>query len=355
MHGLGESAVSDTLAIGGLVESKKEREPLLHLDKGAHQVLKQQVQNERLVAAAGQVPDLEIVKSDAEKSQAERHGALPWNRKAPQEKPLFMGYQQMKDGLVKMDEGPHHVAQRLLGGKAAEGEVKALQEALKEQYKAENASDPNLSSVLIGHSLLNQKNIVQVLDRIADPEAKLNIAEKLAEGWVEKEPPKSVPFDSRMREGETRPDRIDNPEQFLKDLAQSAIEVKAHELRARGLCAQGARLSFNQLPLWHIEGGSVDKSINKDPNGWRSGITLAQDLAASGLFDVVPLKDLGYKNLKEGYVLGRIHYPDYIKGKPSWGGEDMGDIDIVTKKHRPPNDGPMYHSSFVLIPKGLKR
>lgn len=298
------------------------------------------------------VPELELVDSAA----AGRQEFFPWTRnKSPQEPPLFMGYGQMKDALVKIGEGPYHVSRRLLGSEAAEADVKALSKALSDQYRHEHPEDDAMKGIIIGQSLLNRENIESVLLRIEDYGSRIRISERLAEGWVEKEPPKEVPFDARQREGETRPDRIDDPEQFLKDLAQSAIEVKAAELRARGLCAQGARLSFNQLPLWHIEGGKVDKSINKDPNGWRSGITLAQDLAASGLFDVVPLKELGYKNLKEGYVLGRIHYPDYVKKRPSWDGEDMGDIDIVTKKHRPPNDGPMYHSSFVLIPKGLKR
>lgn len=275
---------------------------------------------------------------------------LPWNAGDKR----HMSYELMKDVRVKINEGPYHVADRLLGKDASETDRKALTQALKEQFAYETARDPNTQGIRIGYPLVTERNIFQILMRIEDPAIRSRIIERVRDGFTEVEPPKPVPLDGRNRPGETRPDRIDDPDAFLKDLAAAAIEVGAHKLWAKGKCAQGARLAFNELPHWNIEGGVVDKVISKDPNGWRSGIIMAKDLAESGLFDVIPLKEFGYKNLKEGHVLGRYHYPDYVKDRPSWGGEDYGDIDIVTKVHRPPNDGDTYHSSFVLVPKKKK-
>lgn len=278
---------------------------------------------------------------------------LPWGEGSN----MHMDYPLMKDSILRMGEGPFHVAQRLLGDNALDSDVKALTKAMKDQYLAENQGDPAaLDSLRIGHAFITEKNIAEVLDRIPDLQARQRIADKLAVGWTDKEPPHAVPFGGDGRPGETHPDRIDDADQFRKDLAAAAIDVNAAGLRAKGLCAAGARLSLNELPNWHIDGGTVDKSINKDPNGWRSGLQMAKDLAGTGLFDVVPLKKLGYNNLKEGYIVGRYHYPDYVKRHPSWDGEDMGDIDIMTKKHRPPKDNDdstpvVYHDSFVLIPK----
>lgn len=297
--------------------------------------------------ASGTLPSLDLIY----KTAGDGPIVLPWDGSH-----LHMNYQLSKDAIVRIGEGPHHVAARLLGKDALDSDVKALTTALKEQYIDEKNGDPDaLSSIRIGHGLISERNVAQVLSRIPDLAARQRIIDKLVVGWNEKDPPVPVAFDGRGRPGETRPSRMDDPDQFLKDIAAAAIEVGADKLRAKGKCAQGARLAFNQLPLWHIEGGTVDKSINKDPNGWRSGITLAKDLGETGLFDVIPLKEFGYKNLKEGHILGRYHYPDYVKDHPSWDGEDFGDIDIVTKRHRPQNDDTkMYHSSFVLVPKRTK-
>jgi len=275
---------------------------------------------------------------------------LPWNAGDKR----HMSYDLMKDVRVKLDEGPFHVAERILGNDANIEEKRALAKALKEQFAHETGKDPNAQGIRIGYPLVTERNIYQILMRVEDPALRTKIVDRVKEGFTDVEPPKPVPLDARNRPGETRPDRIDNPDQFMKDIAAAAIEVGAHKLWAKGKCAQGARLAFNELPHWNIEGGVVDKVINKDPNGWRSGIILAKDLADTGLFDVIPLKEFGYKNLKEGHILGRYHYPDYVKDRPSWGGEDYGDIDIVTKVHRPPNDGDTYHSTFVLVPKRKK-
>lgn len=300
--------------------------------------------SENLLTAA--LPSLQI---EAQPSRQENI-VLPWNAGENR----HMSYDLMKDVRVKINEGPFHVAERLLGEGASEADRRALTKALKEQFAYETGKDPNTQGIRIGYPLVTERNIFQILMRIDDPPTRTRIIEQVKDGFTNVEPPKAVPLDARNRPGETRPDRIDNADQFLKDLAAAAIEVGAHKLWAKGKCAQGARLAFNELPHWNIEGGVVDKVISKDPNGWRSGIILAKDLADSGLFDVIPLKEFGYKNLKEGHVLGRYHYPDYVNDRPSWGGEDYGDIDIVTKMHKPPNDGDTYHSSFVLVPKRKK-
>ncbi len=314
-----------------------------------------------LILVAGEQENAGAKKQGSDKAEAgseksSRESAvqeivLPWTPDPNGRLKMHMSYGQSKDAIVSLGEGPFHVAKRLLGKDAADADVKAFSDALKEQFKQdESASD--LSSLRNGHKLLTEENIAEVLSRIADRQSRERITERLKEGWTDREPPVAVPFKGHNRPGETNPDRIEDADQFLKDLADAAIKVGADKLRAKGLCAQGARLAFNTLPLWRIDGGSVDKSINKDINGWRSGITLALDLGETGLFDIVPLKELGYKNLKEGYVLGRYHYPDYVKQRPKWEGEDFGDIDIVTKRHMPPNDdSKMYRDSFVLIPK----
>lgn len=280
--------------------------------------------------------------------------SLPWQRTPDGFLQAHMGYQQSKDGIVHIGEGPHHVAKRLLGPNAIPADVNALTDAMTAEYLEEHPGR-KLSGIRIGHPIINEGNIESTLARIGDDAARQRIADRLKDGWTEKEQPTAVPFGPHGRPGETTPSRIDDPEQFLKDIAAAAIDVGAAALRSKGKCAQGARLAINELPLWHIDGGTVDKSINKDPNGWRSGITMALDLGGTGLFDIVPLSKLGYKNLKEGYILGRYHYPNYVKEHPAWDGEDFGDIDIVTKKHMPPNDdSDMYHDSFVLIPKKAK-
>ncbi|MBX9571558.1 MAG: hypothetical protein K2X77_21880 [Candidatus Obscuribacterales bacterium] len=299
--------------------------------------------NENLVAAA--LPELTIGGQRAPETII-----LPWNAGDKR----HMSYDLMKDVRVKINEGPFHVAERILGKDGDDADKRALTKALKEQFAEETAKDPNTQGIRIGYPLVTERNIYQILMRIEDPACRTRIIERVRQGFTDVEQAKPVPLDARNRPGETRPDRIDDGAAFMKDLAAAAIEVGAHKLWAKGKCAQGARLAFNELPHWNIEGGVVDKVISKDPNGWRSGIILAKDLADSGLFDVIPLKDFGYKNLKEGHVLGRYHYPDYVKDRPSWGGEDYGDIDIVTKVHRPPNDGDTYHSSFVLVPKKKK-
>lgn len=281
---------------------------------------------------------------------------LPWSDKHPDGRlRQHMSYGQVKDAIVKLGEGPSHVARRLLGTDADEADVKTLTKAMIGQY-IDETHDEKVQHLRNGHVMLNERNVTQILSRIGDEETRNRIIDKLKVGWTEREPPVAVPFEAHGRPGETHPSRIDDPAQFLKDITAAAVDVKADQYRARGYCAAGFRLAINELPNWRIDGGTVDKSINKDINGWRSGLQMALDLAETGLFDKVPLKDLGYKNLKHGYIVGRYHYPDYIKDHKSWDGEDMGDIDVYTPRHKPPDDDDeMYHDSFVLIPKGLKR
>jgi hypothetical protein len=274
---------------------------------------------------------------------------MPWE----QGQKLHMSYQMQKDSRVKLGEGPFHVAKRLLGTDAGDADVRTLTRALAAQYKDENP-EGDLNGLGIGQPLVHERNVKQILNRIDDQETRSRIADRLKLGWNDFKEAAAVPFDHDARPGETQPDHIEDPDAFLKDIAEAAIDVGAADMRSKGNCAMGARLSFNELPLWHIEGGTVDKPLSKDPNGWRSGLRLAQDLAGSGLFDAVPLSEFGYKNLKHGYILGRNHYPDYVKNHPTWDGEDYGDIDIYTKKHKPPDDGDLYHDSFVLIPKKNK-
>jgi hypothetical protein len=279
----------------------------------------------------------------------------PWEQPAPENgrKP-HMDYGRHKDTIVHPGEGPFHVAERLLGKGAKDGDVRALSDAMSAQFKEEAKDDKALESLRAGARIVREDNIGQILNRIADPACRERISERLKEGWTDKEQPAAIPFDHDAREGETQPSFIEDDKQFLKDLSAAATDVKAAEYRSRGQCAAGARLAFNELPNWRIDGGTVDKSINKDPNGWRGGIKLATDLASTGLFEQVPLSKIGIDNLKEGYILGRVHYPDYVKAHPTWEGEDFGDIDIVTKKHKPQDDGKLYHDSFVLIPKKHK-
>ncbi len=281
----------------------------------------------------------------------EKDHALPWNDSSK----THMSYRQTKDAKVKLGEGPFHVAQRLLGPGAKDGDVKALTDAMTKQFLDEHADNPKMESLSNGHWLLNEQNIGQIVNRIPDLETRQRIIDRLKEGFTDKEQPAAVPFPAHNRPGETMPNRIEDPDEFMKDLAAAAIDVGAAAYRAKGQCAAGFRLAINEIPMWHIEGGTVDVSINKDINGWRSGVQMALDFAQTGLFDVIPLSKLGYKNLKEGYIVGRYHYPDYVKDHPSWKGEDFGDIDVMTKKHKPPDDGDMYHDSFVLIPKRPKK
>ena len=267
---------------------------------------------------------------------------------------MHMNYRLQKDSIIKNGEGPYHVSRRLLGQDASEADVRTLTRALKEQYGEENNKDSDMQSLRIGQSLVTEKNIRSIMRHIEDPETRQRIGNSLKEGWTEKEQPAAVPFDHDARPGETQPSVIEDRKSFQNDLAAAAIDVGAAKLRSQGHCAQGARLALNEVPLWHIDGGTVDTSIKKDPNGWRSGLRLAQDLADTGLFDSVPLKKIGTRHLQAGYILGRSHHPDYVKDHPEWGGEDYGDIDIVTKKHTPPADGKFYQDSFVLIPKKVK-
>lgn len=292
--------------------------------------------------------------SIAEQDMSDRL-ALPWQKGEDGQRKLHMSYQTQLDAIVRLHEGPFQVASRLLGSEAPDADVRAFSKALIQQYK-EETQDKSVKSLRNGHSLLTEDNIDQVINKIGDSSIRQRIVDRLKEGWTELEPPVAVQFppEAHGRPGETYPSRIDDPQQFLKDITAAMERVKADEYRARGLCAAGFRLAINQLPLWRIDGGTVDRSINKDIRGWRSGVQMALDLAKTGLFDVVPLKELGYGNLKQGYIVGRWHYPDYVKQRPSWEGEDFGDIDVWTRRHKPPQDHPsMYRDSFVLIPKGL--
>ena len=303
-----------------------------------------EAQNAVVESAAFVLPALKVT--------ADRKTALPWEVTTNGVAKEHMGFGQAKDGIVRFGEGPEQVAERLLGQDASRRDVELLTRALEEQYQAEtHGRDPQMRSLRIGHSLLTEQNIEAVLKRIKDPTARQRIADCLRQGWSLERQPLPVPFGADGRPDETRPSAIPNPAQFEKALAAAAINVNAEGFRAKGECALGARLALNELPDWHIDGGSVDKSINKDPNGWRSGLKLALDLRATGLFDSIPLRQIGVQNLKAGYIVGRYHNPGVVKQHPSWGGEDMGDIDIKTDKHTPPPDGPYYHDSFVLIPK----
>ena len=307
-------------------------------------------------AAAGEKNSASAQTSSAQKDlpnlslDTPRFTPLPWEAPDPETGHiLHPNYERQKDSMIKIGEGPFHVAERLLGEGANSADVKALQNAMIQQYKEETQEAG--TSYRIGHALINESNISQIMNRISDPDCRHRIEEKLKEGWTDKAQPAAIPFDHDFRPGETQPSFIANPKEFLKDFAEAAIDVGAAALRAKGQCAQGARMAFNEIPLWHIDGGTVDVSINKDPNGWRGGIKLADDLFSTGLFDKIPLDKFGYKNLKEGYMLGRVHFPDYVKAHPTWGGEDFGDIDIVTRKHMPQDDGKLYHDSYVLVPK----
>lgn len=308
------------------------------------------------------LPPLDLIDKAKEaakppEARADR-SVLPWTDKGPDGVlRQHMSYGSAKDAIVYLGEGPFHVAKRLLGPSAKDVDVKNLTKALTEQYK-EETKDTDLSSLRNGHSLLNERNIGNVISKIRDGDSRQRITDALKEGWCENEPPVAVPMEAHGRPGETHPSKIENPEQFLKDMTAAMVRVKADEYWQKGLCAAGFRLAINELPLWRIDGGSIDVSINKDIRGWRSGVQMALDLAATGLFDVVQLKELGYQNLKQGMILGRWHYPDYVKNRPSWGGEDFGDIDVWTPRHKPANDsaGPNgYRDTFVLIPKGMKR
>jgi hypothetical protein len=319
--------------------------------------------------AYAQTPDKQVAKAPAgEKAEASGQSKdlpaltlavthdfrpLPWNQSPDDgQNKLHMSDRMQKDSIVKMGEGPSHVAHRVLGPDASTADVKALTEALKEQYNAEKQSDTALDSLRIGHPLLNESNIGQVLDRIPDENTRHRIEDHLNIGWNDAPQPTAIPFDHDARPGETQPSAILDGDTFRKDLAAAAIDVGAAALRSKGQCAAGARLALNELPQWHIDGGTVDRSINKDPNGWRGGIKMADDLANSGLFDKKLLSEVGVKNLKEGYILGRVHFPAYVKQhEKAWEGEDLGDIDIVTSKHMPEDDGRLYHDSYVLIPK----
>ena len=311
--------------------------------------------------ASKAAPDVAAKPADQDPARAGQDASLravlPWTDKNPDGVlRQHMSYGANKDAIVRLGEGPFHVAQRLLGGpSAASGDVQALTKALIQQYK-EETKDFTLESLRNGHPMLTERNIGNVISKIDDAGCRQRITDHLKQGWSAQEAPVPVPFEAHHRDGETNPSHIEDPAQFLKDMTQAMVNVKADDYWRRGLCAAGFRLAINQLPNWRIDGGSIDVSINKDIRGWRSGVQMALDLAQTGLFDVVPLKELGYKNLKQGYIIGRWHYPDYVKDRPSWKGEDFGDIDVWTPRHKPADDSSsMYRDSFVLIPKGLKR
>ena len=329
-------------------------EAKLHSEAYAQAPDRQAGKTQAVEAAAtnGQAKDLPALTLAA----AHDFRPLPWNQTPDDgQNKLHMSERMQKDSIVKMGEGPNHIAHRVLGPGASTADVKALTEALKEQYNAEKQSETALDSLRIGHPLLNENNIAQVLDRIPDENTRHRIEDQLNIGWNDAPQPTAIPFDHDARAGETQPSAILDGDTFRKDLAAAAIDVGAAALRAKGQCASGARLALNELPQWHIDGGSVDRSINKDPNGWRGGIKMADDLANSGLFDKKPLSEVGVKNLKDGYILGRVHFPAYVKQhEKAWEGEDLGDIDIVTSKHMPEADGRLYHDSYVLIPKVTK-
>ncbi len=304
--------------------------------------------------ASDSLPPLRIVDKDGGDSR-KSVGLLPWEKDEDGKRQLHMNYDLQINGIVRVGEGPWHAASRILGSKAPYGDLQAFTKALGDQFM-EDTRAKNLKDLPQGYELLTEDNTEKVISKITDDAIRQRVIDKLAESWTEKVPLDAVQFgpDAHGRPGETYPSRIDDPQRFLKDMTAAMEQVKADDYWRRGLCAGGFRLAVNQLPGWNVDGGSIDVSINKDIRGWRSGVQMALDLAKTGLFDVVPLKELGYQNLKQGYILGRWHYPDYVRNRPSWGGEDYGDIDVWTNRHKPADDSRnMYRDSFVLIPKGI--
>lgn len=92
---------------------------------------------------------------------------------------------QLKDGMedkgtVRRGEGPYGVAERLLGKSASNSDVKALTGALRDQYRDETQNkDFMMNNLKVGHELLTDKNVDQVLSKIGDPEARQRIAGQL--------------------------------------------------------------------------------------------------------------------------------------------------------------------------------
>ena len=92
---------------------------------------------------------------------------------------------ELKDGMqdraaVRRGEGPYGVAERLLGENASNSDVRALTGALKDQYRDETQNkDFMMNNLKVGHELLTDKNVDQVLSKIDDPEARQRISEQL--------------------------------------------------------------------------------------------------------------------------------------------------------------------------------
>lgn len=92
---------------------------------------------------------------------------------------------ELKDGMqdkgtVRRGEGPANVSERLLGDDASSKDVKALTGALREQYRDEtNNKDMMMNNLKVGHELLTDKNVDQVLSKIDDPEQRQRIGDQL--------------------------------------------------------------------------------------------------------------------------------------------------------------------------------
>lgn len=143
---------------------------------------------------------------------------------------------ELKDGMqdksaVRAGEGPHQVADRLLGEDARNSDVKALTGALREQYRDEtNNKDFMMNNLKQGRELLTDKNVDQVLSKIDDPEQRQRIAAQLTEnpkndqsGEAAEKPDASNPkdrskeSDSAQSKDESKPDSNDGSNPNSKD------------------------------------------------------------------------------------------------------------------------------------------
>lgn len=311
-------------------------------EAAAHQQASQaDTKNNHSEAAQKELPKFTL-------SSSEVSMALPWAQPDNGDgHKLHMSYDMQKAAKVHDREGSYQVAERLLGKGAQSADLNALNNAMRAQFAHDHPQVTDLDGYMDCRALVDETNIASIINRIGDQDSRHRIEDKLKEGWTDEPAPVAVPFAHDARPGETMPSYIADADRFCRDLAAAAIDAHTVVLWSQGLCAGGARLAINELPQWNIDGGSVDRSILKDPRGWRSGLKMAEDLSSTGLFDRVPLSQIGVNGLKEGYIVGRYS----VRPNPNWG-EDYGDIDIVTRIHRPAPDSPnMYKNSFVLIPK----
>lgn len=162
---------------------------------------------------------------------------------------------ELKDGMqekgtVRRGEGPANVSERLLGDDASSKDVKALTGALKEQYRDEtNNKDFMMNNLKVGHELLTDKNVDQVLSKIDDPEQRQRISDQLTK---DKEAGSSADASKSEEKGDGKQDAKDKPDGKEDKSADSRSDSEPSK---RGLKAPESKDKPNS-----------DSKVPSDPN-----------------------------------------------------------------------------------------